>query len=97
MYRFSRLPAGDAPRVARLTDHKICLPIVVEERDVLRLRRALIQSGAVDVIRAARIPGSTKVRLSVLMARFSLERTMLAVIGSLERAEFGRVESGVHR
>ena len=84
-----------APRIAVSANSRICLPVVVEERDVLRMRRALIQSGggAVEVIRAARIPRSTRVRLCVQMERIALERTMLAVINALDCAEFGKVES----
>jgi hypothetical protein len=79
--------------VARSANPKICLPVVVEEQDVLRVRRALIQSGGggVEIIRTAHIPGSTRMRLSVRMERLALERTMFAVMNAVDAVEFGRV------
>jgi len=79
--------------VVRSANPKVSLTVVVADADVFRVRQAILRSGsgAIDIIKVTRIPGSSRVRLAVDMEPFALHRTMFAILNSVEAAEFGRV------
>jgi hypothetical protein len=91
-----RTSAAHAIRFTHTADpreHRLILPLVVEERDVLRVRKAVIQSasGAVEIVRCVPIRNSTKVRLSIELQAGALDETIRRVMQSIEAGELGRV------
>jgi hypothetical protein len=72
---------------------RLYLPLVVEERDVLRVRRAVIQSagGKVEIVRCAPIRSSTKVRLTVELQAGALDETIQRILQSIKEGELGRI------
>ena len=85
--------AQAAARVVELRRHRLSLPLVVDERDVLRVRRAVIQSarGNVEIVRCAPIRRSTKVRLIIELQAGTLDATFRRIMQSIEAGEFGRI------
>jgi hypothetical protein len=73
--------------------HRLCLPLVVDERDVLRVRRAVIQNagGKVEIVRCVPIRNSTKVRLSIELQAGALDETINRILQSIEAGELGRI------
>ena len=99
IYSFSlaqRASVAHANRPARAPDarqHRLSLPLVVDERDVLRVRRAVIQSagGKVEIVRCVPIRKSTKVRLSIELQAGALDETIRCIMQSIEAGELGRI------
>ena len=73
--------------------HRLALPLVVEERDVLRVRRAVIQSAGsnVEIVRCTPIHKSTKVRLIIELRAGALDETIRRILQSIETGELGRI------
>jgi hypothetical protein len=73
--------------------HTLSLPLVVDQRDVLRVRRAVIQSagGKVDIVRCVPIRKSTKVRLTIELQAGEIADTLHGIMQSIEAGEFGRI------
>ena len=69
------------------------MPLVVDERDVLRVRRAVIQSagGKVEIVRCTPIHKSTNVRLTIELQAGALDETIRRILQSIEAGEFGRI------
>ena len=91
-----RVAAAHANRPARAPDarkHRLFLPLVVDERDVLRVRRAVIQSagGKVEIVRCAPIRNSTKVRLTIELQAGALDETIQRIMQSIKAGELGRI------
>jgi hypothetical protein len=80
-------------RVPDPRQHRLSLPLVVDERDVLRVRKAVIQSagGTVEIVRCAPIRNSTKVRLTIELQAGALDETIRRVMQSIEAGELGRI------
>jgi len=72
---------------------RLSLLVVVEAGDVLKARRAIVQSGDahVEVMRCIPIPHSSRVRLIVELDEGALGETLLRITGSLQKGELGRV------
>ena len=88
--------ASGAHAPARAADprqHRLSLPLVVDERDVLRVRRAVIQSagGKVEIVRCVPIPNSRKIRLTIELQAGALDETIQSIMRSIEAGELGRV------
>ena len=91
-----RASAAQANRPSRTPDsrqQRLSLPLVVDERDVLRVRRAVIQSagGKVEIVRCVPIRKSTKVRLIIELQAGALDETIRRILQSIEAGEFGRI------
>ena len=91
-----RASAAHAVRPARAPDarqHRLSVPLVVDERDVLRVRRAVIQSagGKVEIVRCVPIRKSTKVRLTIELQADALDETIQRIMQSIEAGELGRL------
>jgi hypothetical protein len=73
--------------------HVLSLPLLVDERDVLRVRRAVIQSadGKVEIVRCVPIRKTTKVRLTIELQAGALDETFYRIMRSIESGEFGRI------
>ena len=73
--------------------HRLSLPLVVNERDVLRVRKAVIQSagGKVEIVRCVPIRRSTKVRLTIELQAGALDETIHSILQSIETGELGRI------
>jgi hypothetical protein len=73
--------------------HRLSLPLVVDERDVLRVRRAVIQTagGMVEIVRCAPIRKTTKVRLTIELQAGALDETIQRILQSIKAGEFGRI------
>ena len=82
-----------ATRVSDARQHTLCLPLLVDERDILRVRRAVIQSagGKVEIVRCVPIRKSTKVRLIIELQAGALDETIQRIMQSIEAGEFGRI------
>ena len=80
-------------RAAHRRQHRLSLPLVVDERDVLRVRRAVIQSagGTVEIVRCTPIRKSTKVRLTIELQAGALDETIHRIMQSIEAGELGRI------
>jgi len=97
IYSFSlaqRASAAHAPaRVPDPRQHRLSLPLVVDERDVLRVRKAVIQSagGKVEIVRCVPIRSSTKVRLTIELQAGALDETIRCILQSIEAGELGRI------
>jgi len=74
-------------------DGRLSLLVIVEATDVLKARRAIVQSADVhvEVMRSIPIPHSSRVRLIVELDEAALGETLLRITGSLQRGELGRV------
>jgi len=72
---------------------RLSLLVIVEAADVLKARRAIVQSADVhvEVMRCIPIPHSSRVRLIVELDEAALGETLLRVTGSLQSGELGRV------
>ena len=91
-----RACVAHAYRAARAPDsrqHRLSLPLLVDERDVLRVRRAVIQSagGKVEIVRCEPIRKSTKVRLTIELQAGALDDIIQRIMQSIEAGELGRV------
>ena len=89
-----RATAAHAP--ARAPDprqHRLSLPLVVDERDVLRVRRAVIQSagGKVEIVRCVPIRNSTNARLTIELQAGALDETIQRIMQSIKAGELGRI------
>lgn len=73
--------------------HRLSMPLVVDERDVLRVRKAVIQNagGKVEIVRCVPIRKSTKVRLIIEFQAGALEETTHRIMRSIAAGEFGRI------
>ena len=99
IYSFSlaqRATVAHANRPARAPDarqHRLSLPLVVDERDVLRVRRAVIQSagGKVEIVRCVPISNSRKARLTIELQAGALDETVYRIMQSIEAGELGRI------
>jgi len=80
-------------RLAGSDDQKAVLSVTVESTDVLRVRRAVFQSGgkSVGILKAAPVPHSSKVRLFVGTQTGARESVMSAIMRSVGAGEFGHV------
>jgi hypothetical protein len=80
-------------RVPDTRPHRLSLPLVVDERDVLRVRKAVIQSagGKVEIVRCVPIRKSTKVRLTIELQAGALDETIHRIMQSIEAGELGRI------
>lgn len=74
-------------------DHKAVLSVTVESTDVLRVRRAIFQTGggSVGILKTAPVPHSSRVRVFIGMKLGVLESIMTAIMRSVGACEFGRV------
>ncbi|HYA46513.1 MAG TPA: hypothetical protein VEF92_03080 [Burkholderiales bacterium] len=74
-------------------DGRLALFVIVEGGDVLKARRAIVQSGEahVEVMRCMPVPHSSQVRLIVELDEAALGETLLRITGSLQKGELGRV------
>jgi hypothetical protein len=83
-----------SPHVSGDRQRTLSLPLVVDERDVLRVRRAVIQSagGKVDIVRCVPIRKSTKVRLTIELQAGALDDTLHGIMQSIESGELGRID-----
>jgi hypothetical protein len=72
---------------------RLSLLVIVEGGDVLRARRAILQSAdnCVELMRCIPIPHSSRVRLIVELDEAALGETLLRITGSLQKGELGRV------
>jgi hypothetical protein len=72
---------------------RLSLFVIVEGSDILKARRAIVQSGDahVEVMRCVPIPQSSRVRLIVELDEAALGETLLRITGSLQKGELGRV------
>jgi len=91
-----RASVAHANRPTRAPDprqHSLSLPLVVDERDVLRVRRAVIQSagGKVEIVRCAPVRNSTKVRLTIELQAGALGETIQRILQSIKAGELGRI------
>ena len=84
---------GRAGRQDDSGNGRLSLFVVVEAADVLKARRAIVQSADahVEVMRCIPIPHSSQVRLIVELDEAALGETLLRITGSLQKAELGRV------
>jgi hypothetical protein len=91
--RASAAHANRSPRAFDPRQHRLILPLVVNERDVLRVRRAVIQSagGKVEIVRCAPIRNSKKVRLTVELQASALDETIQHILQSIKEGELGRI------
>jgi hypothetical protein len=80
-------------RVSDACPHRVSLPVVVDERDVLRVRKAVIQNanGNVEIVRCVPIRKSTKVRLTIELRAGVLDEIIQRIMQSIEAGQFGRV------
>lgn len=71
----------------------LSLFVIVEGIDILKARRAIVQSGDthVEVMRCVPIPHSSRVRLIVELDEAALGETLLRITCSLQSGEIGRV------
>lgn len=90
--RGQRIPAQRGARRPHGSG-RLSLFVIVEASDVLKARRAIVQSGDahVEVMRCVPIPHSSRVRLIVELDGTALGETLLRITGSLQRGELGRV------
>jgi hypothetical protein len=74
-------------------DHKAVLSVTVESTDVLRVRRAIFQTGgeSVGILKATPVPHSSRIRMFIGMKHVVLESIMIAIMRSVDVCEFGRV------
>jgi hypothetical protein len=91
-----RATAAHANRPTRAPDprqHRLSLPVVVDERDVLRVRKAVIQNagGNVEIVRCVPIRNSTKVRLTIELQAGARDETIHRIMQSIEAGELGRI------
>lgn len=97
IYSFSlarRASVAHAPtRTPDLRQHRLSLPLVVNECDVLRVRKAVIQSagGNVEILRCVPIRNSAKVRLVIEFQAGALGETIDRIMQSIEAGELGRI------
>ena len=84
---------GEAVAHAGDGRERVSLIVTVRAEEVLQARRAIFQAGSesVAILKAAAIPHSADVHLCVGMRADALEATMVAIMRSLNRAQFGRV------
>ena len=84
---------GRAGRRGDSGNGRLSLFVVVEAADVLKARRAIVQSADahVEVMRCIAVPHSSQVRLIVELDEAALGKTLLRITGSLQKAELGRV------
>jgi hypothetical protein len=83
--------AHTPPRAA--DPRRLALPLVVDERDVLRVRRAVIRSAGekVEIVRCVPLRKSTKVRLIIELQAGALDETIRRILQSIEAGELGRI------
>ena len=91
--RASAKHANRSTRAPDASEHRLFLPLVVDERDVLRVRRAVIQNagGMVEIVRCLPIRKSTKVRLTIELQAGALDETIGRILQSIEAGELGRI------
>jgi hypothetical protein len=72
---------------------RLSLLVIVEAVDLLKARRAIVQSADahVEVMRCIPIRHSSRVRLIVELDEAALGQTLLRITGSLQEGELGRV------
>ena len=72
---------------------RLSLFVIVEATDVLKARRAIVQSGDahVEVMRCVPLPQSSRVRLIVELDEAALGDALLRITGALQKGELGRV------
>jgi hypothetical protein len=85
-----------ADRSAHATEprqHRLSLPVVVDERDVLQVRRAVIRTagGMVEIVRCVPIHKTTKVRLTIELQAGALAETIQRIMQSIKAGELGRI------
>jgi hypothetical protein len=99
IYSFSRAQRTNVAHVIRphlapdTRQCRLCLPLVVDERDVLRVRKAVIQNacGKLEILRCVPIRRSTKVRLTIELQAGALDETLRRIVQSVEAGELGRI------
>lgn len=74
-------------------EQKAVISVTVESIDVLRVRRAVFQSGgkSVGVLKVAPVPHSSRVRVFIGMKLGAVESIMTAIMRSVTACEFGRI------
>jgi hypothetical protein len=74
-------------------DQKAALSVTVESTDVLRVRKAVFQSGgkSVGILKVTPVPHSSRVRLFVGTRADAVDLIMTAIMGSVSACEFGRI------
>ena len=103
IYPFSlarRASAAHSNRRALAPDtgqHRLSLPLVVDECEVLRVRKAVVQSagGKLEIVRCALIRNSRKVRLTIALQAGAFDETMRRIMQSIEAGELGRLGHGL--
>jgi hypothetical protein len=91
--RASVAHANHPTRAPDHRQHRLSLPLEVDERDVLRVRRAVIRNagGKVEIVRCVPIRKSTKVRLTIELQAEALDETIHRFMQSIEAGELGRI------
>jgi len=92
--RRAALAHADRPaHGAEPRQHRLSLPLVVDERDVLQVRRAVIQSagGMVEIVRCVPIRKTMRVRLIIELQAGALAETIQGIMQSIKAGELGRV------
>jgi hypothetical protein len=69
------------------------LTVTVEQADVFRVRRALVDAGlhCVEFLNITRIPRDDRVRLQIGLEAEAVNHAMSKVMMSVDAAEFGRI------
>ncbi|MFA5916378.1 MAG: hypothetical protein WCV99_16585 [Sterolibacterium sp.] len=82
-----------AVRAPHPREHRLYLPLVVDECDVLRVRKAVIRSadGKVEIVRCAPVRNSRKVRLTIELQPGILDEMICRILQSVEAGEFGKI------
>ena len=102
-----RRQLGDGPVEAtavpvagrHLPPHRVVLILAVEETDILKARKAILQAcgNAVEALQCTRIRGTSRVRLRVNLEDGAAAQTLHHVMRCLRADDFGRVAVPVRR
>jgi hypothetical protein len=85
--------SGRAAKRLRGGPKRVTLILVVEERDILRVRKAVIQSGNehIEILRCMPVRGASKVRMAITLDPSTLDDTVLRIMRAIGSGEFGQV------
>jgi hypothetical protein len=78
-------------RICKTRELDGSLSVTVESSQLLRVRRAIVQSGCepVGIVKAVPLAGGTKVRLLIALRPESVQRVMDSIMRSVSAGEFG--------
>jgi hypothetical protein len=88
-------PTDIAPvtyRICKSRELDGSLSVTVETSQLLRVRKAIVQSGCkpVGIVKAAPLAGGTKVRLLIALRPEFVDRVMDSIMRTVGAGEFGR-------